>query len=29
MDLKPSMEELLDVFFNKEEVEKLVKTPVC
>ena len=28
MDLKPSLEELLDVFFNKEEVEKIVRTPV-
>jgi hypothetical protein len=28
MDLKPTLEELLDVFFNKEEVEKIVRLPV-
>ena len=28
MDIKPNLEELLDTFLNKEEVEKLVKTPV-
>jgi hypothetical protein len=28
MDLKPTMEELLNTFINKEEVEKIVKTPV-
>ncbi len=28
MDLRPSQDELLDTFINKEEVEKIVKTPV-
>lgn len=27
MDLKPSLEELLDTFINKEEVENLVRSP--
>jgi len=29
MDLKPSLDELLDCFLNKEDVEKIVKAPVC
>jgi hypothetical protein len=28
MDLRPTQEELLDTFINREEVEKLVRTPV-
>lgn len=28
MDLKPTVEELLDTFLNKEEVEKILRTPV-
>jgi hypothetical protein len=28
MDLRPSQDELLETFINKEEVEKIVKTPV-
>jgi hypothetical protein len=28
MDLKPTLEELMDSFINKEDVEKLVKAPV-
>ena len=28
MDLKPSQEELMETFTNKDEIEKIVKTPV-
>jgi hypothetical protein len=28
MDIKPSLAELLDTFLNKDEVEKLIKSPV-
>ena len=28
MDLKPTLDELLDTFLNREDVEKLVKAPV-
>ena len=28
MDLKPTIDELIDTFLNKEDVEKMVKAPV-
>ena len=28
MDLKPTLEELVDCFLNKEDIEKIVKAPV-
>lgn len=28
MDLKPTLDELLDTFINKEDVEKIVRAPV-
>jgi hypothetical protein len=28
MDLKPTQEELIETFLNKEEVEKLIQMPV-
>jgi hypothetical protein len=28
MDLKPTIDELVDTFLNKDDVEKMVKAPV-